>query len=457
MGPIAALSALFRRRQARHERRKIWLRLLVIFVIAFALIRAAGDSAFVAPIDRIYQDLWHRMAGLRELPKHVVVISIDDTTLAAYREDPLVFWTPFYAKAAEVLRQVGVPVVGLDMMLSISPEKWLRKNKIDKGQFAGTFDIPFRKQIASGQLIMVAASATSPAGHDELILPSPSYILAVPDFDLLSHLGVADLQADSDGVVRRFRVDAGLRLAKEAEGMPTLTFAALLAIRAAGQPADAKQWKLGGIARTVSSRSRSIRYAGPPGTVPRVPLQVLLAKGARDNLAVQALQGKVAIIGGEFHGVNDVHVTPYTTGLFGTRGSYMTGPEIQANIVENLLSGTFRRPLAWVVEYPVQIAVLALALALFQWLRPLSGLIILLAAWVIAALVSYMAFRFDLIVDAAALQIGLAILFLAILSLKYSTEERERERITNHFLLIRDTPSEEVYVLNMFRMRGSRI
>ena len=25
------------------------------------------------------------------------------------------------------------------------------------------------------------------------------------------------------------------------------------------------------------------------------------------------------------------------------------------------------------------------------------------------------------------------------------------------FLLIRDTPSEEVYVLNMFRMRGSRL
>ena len=26
-----------------------------------------------------------------------------------------------------------------------------------------------------------------------------------------------------------------------------------------------------------------------------------------------------------------------------------------------------------------------------------------------------------------------------------------------HNLLIRDTPSEEVYVLNMFRMRGSRL
>ena len=32
-----------------------------------------------------------------------------------------------------------------------------------------------------------------------------------------------------------------------------------------------------------------------------------------------------------------------------------------------------------------------------------------------------------------------------------------KEDITNIFLLIRDTPSEEVYVLNMFRMRGSRI
>ena len=32
-----------------------------------------------------------------------------------------------------------------------------------------------------------------------------------------------------------------------------------------------------------------------------------------------------------------------------------------------------------------------------------------------------------------------------------------RQALSNFFLLIRDTPSEEVYVLNMFRMRGSRL
>ena len=35
--------------------------------------------------------------------------------------------------------------------------------------------------------------------------------------------------------------------------------------------------------------------------------------------------------------------------------------------------------------------------------------------------------------------------------------EDGRAKFIKHFLLIRDTPSEEVYVLNMFRMRGSRI
>ena len=29
--------------------------------------------------------------------------------------------------------------------------------------------------------------------------------------------------------------------------------------------------------------------------------------------------------------------------------------------------------------------------------------------------------------------------------------------VEKRFLLIRDTPSEEIYVLNMFRMRGSRL
>ena len=40
--------------------------------------------------------------------------------------------------------------------------------------------------------------------------------------------------------------------------------------------------------------------------------------------------------------MNDTHGTPYSSGFFGAQGNYMTGPEVQANIVETLLAGNER-------------------------------------------------------------------------------------------------------------------
>ena len=45
----------------------------------------------------------------------------------------------------------------------------------------------------------------------------------------------------------------------------------------------------------------------------------------------------------------------------------------------------------------------------------------------------------------------------AIERLLFLTRNIDDAMKTKGFLLIRDTPSEEVYVLNMFRMRGSRL
>ena len=83
---------------------------------------------------------------------------IDDAALNTYKDDPLVFWTPQIAKAVEVLRQAGAVIVGLDLMFSISPEQWLRRNQAGASSGASTYDLPIRREIASGQLILVASS-----------------------------------------------------------------------------------------------------------------------------------------------------------------------------------------------------------------------------------------------------------------------------------------------------------
>ena len=57
-----------------------------------------------------YYDLWHQLADRRYAPQHVVIATIDDQTRLEHQDEPLVFWSPHFARALAVLRKVGAKV-----------------------------------------------------------------------------------------------------------------------------------------------------------------------------------------------------------------------------------------------------------------------------------------------------------------------------------------------------------
>lgn len=409
-----------------------------IWVLTVALARALGQFGLVAPLELAFSDYWHRLAGAREPARHVALAVIDDATLEHYKDDPLVFWTPHVARAAQVLREVGASVIGLDLMFSISPENWL--NRQEPGSKASTFDLPLRQEIAAGRLIMVASATHSTDGGSRFLLPATEFMLAVPDLDLARHVGLADLLADADGVTRRFAVAPTLHLppGTDANGLPRLTFAALLAARAAGvwpqpQPDGTDTLQLGGRNYGLRGEGYPIAYAGPPGHLPRIPFSDLLAPDAIDNPAVRAMKGRVVIIGGEYAGMNDVHATPYVSGFFVGDGRYMTGPEVQGSIVETLLSGRMPGPLPVWQELLLTGSLVFVALLLFLRLRIVLAFLALLALAGLVAVLAYALFRFDVQFPLAATVAGMALLFLGVLGLRYFLEDRERNRITRLF------------------------
>ena len=71
--------------------------------------------------------------------------------------------------------------------------------------------------------------------------------------------------------------------------------------------------------------------------------------------------------------MNDVHDTPYSASLSGAGGVLMTGSEIQASIVETLLSGTVIAPVSKGVRWGVCLLLIALTLLLYRNLSPWSG------------------------------------------------------------------------------------
>lgn len=400
---------------------------LALWLAAFALARAATHFGWLAPGELAFSDLWHQLAGPRDVARHTALVVVDEASLAAYSDDPLVFWTPQIAEASARLRQLGVPVVGLDLLFSLSAGQWLEKARGGAG--AGDYDAAFKQEIALGHLVLVAASQPGPDGKPSFLLPAADYTLSLPDLDLAGHVGLAELHTDPDGSIRRF--EESVPPPPGDTRIPHWTFAGLLAHRAGARLPE--PGLVSGQESGQDGELRAIPFLGPPGHVPRISLADLLAPDALSRGDIQALKGRVVIIGADYTGMNDIHPTPYSTDFFGLGSGDMGGPELQANIVEALLSGRTLGPLSTFIESLVQGGVLVLALAWFQF-AGLAGAAAALPLLVGGSLaMGYGFFRAGWLFPAASLGLALAVLFLAVLALRYLTEERERVRITGLF------------------------
>lgn len=414
-------------------RRTLWLALFGL--LACLLAEALWRSGALNPLDQRLQDFWFQWQGQRLEAKHVAIIAIDEDTLSAYPDDPLLFWTDRLALAVERLRQAGAPVVGLDMLLSMSPERWLGKLGGELQNAARDYDRGFREQINSGQLLLAASHTGSGSRATDYLLPSPDYLLALPGFDLLAHLGLADLLDEGDGVIRRYLM-APIAAAERAllpEDIPVLSLPALLAVRSAGLDARAARWSLGGREVRREQPPTPIPYIGPPGSFPRLSLRQLLAADAGQDPAIAALRGKVVLIGATAAGLNDDHFTPYATHVFSGRGALMSGVEVHANILESLLTGDRMQPMSEGPRIAALLILAGLATAAFAVLPAWLGVLLWLAVAGLLALSGSLAFRWGVLLPVSLYAAVTALVLLFVLGWRLSGEERERARLRQMF------------------------
>lgn len=416
--------------------KSLWRRMggwgLILAIAAIVLAEALTRGDMLAGGERLYGDLWFRLAGQRAPLERVALIKLDEASLADYPDEPLVFWGPRFAKASAVLRQVGASVIGFDILFSASPEQWLAKLGGLKASAARDFDQPFRLELASGK-VLVAGMQTP----QETLLPAPDYLLALPDFDAARFVGAADLLPDSDGTLRNFYPSPPLEralkevpLGGDKDDLRLLSLPFLLAIHASQQSAAAEQWQFGG--RTIRATDRlTLAYAGPPGSVPALSLRELLKPNALNDPRVQALRGKVVIIGASYGGMNDAHLTPYGRGLFDA--PLMLGAEIQAQTVDALLTGRFIDPLP--AGWSLLLAVLLVFPGAIWWQRkrPLTGGAILMLPILLAGLAGFVGFANHLQVPVAHLQLSAFLAYVGIYGWRFTHGEQERDRLRGIF------------------------
>ena len=387
------------------------------------------------PLDQRLQDFWFQWQGKRAEARHVGIVALDEDTLAAYPDDPMIFWTDRLAVAVARLRQAGVKVIGLDMLLSISPERWLGKLGGDLQQAARDYDRVFREQVNSGQLVLASTRSGSGGRETDYLLPSPDYLLALPDFDIPGYVALADLLDEGDGVIRRYLM-APVAVAdrRPLEGsVPVLGLPSLIAVRVGGMNPRGTSWVLGGRRMEREQPPEPIPYMGPPGTFPRISLKQLLADDALNDPNVIALRGKAVLIGATAAGLNDEHFTPYATRLFSGRGILMSGVELHANVLEALLAGERMQPLENGLRVFTLLLLPALAAAAFVALPVWAGALLWSLHLPILALAGFLAFRFGILVPVSVYALATALALLGVLGWRLTGEERERSRVRQMF------------------------
>jgi adenylate cyclase len=397
-----------------------------LVVLTCTAAEVAHRSGALESFEDSYYDLWHNLAGQRREPSHVVIVAIDNQTLLDHRDEPLVFWGPHFARAIHAIRSAGARVIGIDYLFSVSPESWLKKLDLPGSEISRTYDVPIRQQLASGQVVLIGTVAVKEDGGGEILKPVEDYVFSLPGRE--ADVGLANFYSDPDGVVRRF-VPALL----EEHVHPRLTFATLLALKSARLDPEGASWSFGGHQIPNGTQPCLIGFLGPPGTFRRISFGTVLRAHATGDLARLDLKDKVVIVAAEHVGSQDIHLTPYARGLWGSEGRMMNGAEVHANIVETLLTGRFPRTAPFSARLLCLVPVVCAGTLLFLRFHPFRGLCLGIMLALFCALLGYLLFQMDWIVPVAGPQMALAVSYLGTLGFRLTGEERERARLRQMF------------------------
>jgi adenylate cyclase len=339
--------------------------------------------------------------GEASLP--ITLIAIDEESMGAMGQQwPWSRGT--HAKLLEKLKEAGVSLVAFDVVFS-EPSR----DPAEDAVFAKAI-----KDFGAPVVLAAALEYRETAHARQWVRADPIKLFR----DAGAVTGLASVQTDPDGVLRRMPVSQG---------------AFWLAVVTAFDRANP------GIARNLSvTENDRLRYLGGPQTFTTIPYHRLLdpEKLLSPNWK-EVLEGNIVFVGRvistapELNLVEqDMFFTPFTA----STGQLTPGVETQATMVANMITGESRReaPRAYGIAL-VLVAALAAGLAMRPWHPWKSGAIVLAIAAGVAGL-SYALFRWQgLWVPGGAAVATLALAYVSEGSRSYLGEQARRLALRRAF------------------------
>ncbi|QJF49661.1 CHASE2 domain-containing protein [Roseobacter ponti] len=299
-----------------------------LWSLALAVPHMQGDTRVTQSIDYRLLDLRHRLAGVQETDPAVVIVAVDDETLATDAASG-----DNRQRLARIIRNIaasGARGLALDVVLA------------DEGD-------PETDAALAGALgalpTAIAAAARFSGDESEVLLPQPVFREA-------ARVGVVNLSADAFGTPRF----APLILVSDGQIHAALVLQAAQVFTGARAEFADGGLRLG--QRTFHLEDGfflPVRFAGPSGTVPAISAGSLLEGPQPD-----ALEGRLVVLGFTASAVGDRFPTPFDAD--------MPGVEVIATITSQLISGqTLRHDAhtrAWDAVHALVLTVLSVLVVL---------------------------------------------------------------------------------------------
>ncbi len=344
---------------------------ILVAGLVFGLVLAFFNTSFFALLELKGLDLLFTLRGALPPPDSIVIVAIDESSMAEIKQQ----WPwprSLHAQLVRQLHHAGAAVIGFDILFTEPSEPAEDQALAQALHEAG-----------NGVLASALSVVNDPLFHHTIRIDPISALREA------AWAGGAFVSIDPDGTVRRARLLA-----------PDLPSFALQMVRRyleqpAGGAAVAPEWR--GFSQKALSQEQLINYQGPPKTIQTVSYYQAL--DPQHLLPPGIFAGKIVLVGRALEATpepqrlsGDTFLTP-----FSWIGSNPTaGVEIQATLVDNLLSGRFvAEPTP--IERWVGLLALALAASLLATrLKPLAALtatlmlaaLCLVIAWAVFAAVS---------------------------------------------------------------------
>jgi adenylate cyclase len=283
--------------------------------LSLALPHLAGEASVLDRAEATLADLRFLIAGPRPVPEGVVIVAIDERTIAAAGGYPLP--RASLARLMEALRAARPRAVALDMLL-LDPGP----PEADSGLAAALAGLP--------AVVGMAATFARTGSERRARLGS---VDGLPVAETLAR-PTERLRAAAQGGLVNVATDAGgtprhvpLLVAHEGAVLPSLPLRAAM-LAAGGRPAfEADAVRLGGTRTPLDlGAALALRFYGPQGSVPTVSAAAVMA-GEADA----ALREKILVVGATALGSGDSFATPFDPVL--------PGAEVLATGLSHLIHG----------------------------------------------------------------------------------------------------------------------